>query len=74
MDVFRVAPDGANEGFDDGADLSTSDGPIIGDGLLWVPIDKGHLQVDLSEFWLTVFSSVFVAETACELKVARDGA
>jgi hypothetical protein len=38
------------------------------------PVDKGHLEIDLSELGLTVFAAVFVAETAGELEVARDGA
>ena len=74
MDAFRVAPDSADERLDDVADLRASDGPIIVGRLLWMPVDKGHFEIELSEFGLTIFSSVFVAETTGELKVTRDGA
>jgi len=74
MDALGVAPDGADDGFDERADLRAADGPVVGDGKVGVPIDISHFEIDLSEFWLTIFSSVFVAETTSELKVARDGA
>ena len=69
---FNVAPNGAEDGLYYGTDLSSADVPIV----VFVgisPIDKGHLHIDLSEFWLTVFATIFVTKAASELEVIFDG-
>lgn len=65
-----VMPYLSNQRFDYGSDLVTTNSPAIVVGMgVWTPRDECHFEIDLGKFGLSVFASVFVAETLGELVI-----